>query len=77
MPSYKRYGLLLRVTSRVLKYYLLAVAGFTIACLLSVVFGIPGIAVRIVFLLGGWVWRLAIMIVCSMAIAMLIESIRE
>jgi hypothetical protein len=77
MLSYNRYGSLLRLASRMLKYYLLAVAGFTIACLLSVVLGIPNVATQLVFLLGRLVWRMAIMIVCSMAIAVLIESIRE
>jgi hypothetical protein len=77
MHSYHRYGVLFRAVFGTVKYYFLAVAGFTIACLISVVFGIPDLSTQLIFLFGKWFWRFAIVILCWMVIAIVIESIRE
>jgi hypothetical protein len=71
------HNLLFRWASKGLKFLLLTLLGFAIACILSHVFG----AVSVVGMLLSrsiwqWIFRLAVFIFCMFASAMIIESWR-
>lgn len=72
-----RYRLLFRFAAKTLKYYVLSIFGFMLACLLSVLLGMSDIAVKLVELLGGWFWHLGVFIFCLITIAIVVESLQE
>lgn len=55
-----------------LKYFLLTLFGFAIACVISQVFGAFGI-VQMIFV-WEWLFRIAVFIFCFFAVAMIYES---
>ncbi|OLP20069.1 hypothetical protein BST81_02190 [Leptolyngbya sp. 'hensonii'] len=73
----RRYSLLFRLTVHLLKYFLLAVCGFTITCLLSETMGAIHAVQMIVQMMGPWLLRSAVVIICFMGMAIILESIRQ
>lgn len=73
----KEYSPLLKLTGRVLRYYLLSLFGFAVVCVLSAGFGAIEFASLLFALLGNWFLRLAIFNICLMAIAVMVESLRQ
>jgi hypothetical protein len=67
---------LFRFASKVLKFFLLSLFGLGITCLLSVVLGILPLLEILINSLGWWLVRITVVIVCLMATAVLLESIR-
>ncbi len=76
MHNPRQHGYLFRLASKVLKYFLLGLFGLGIACLLSVVLGAFPLVEILISLLGRWLVRVTVIVVCLMATAVVIESIR-
>jgi hypothetical protein len=72
----KQDSRLMRLVSRLLKYFLLMLFGFAIAYVLSVSFGVLHIAAGLFFIGRELFWRLGIFLFCLTAIAMILESFR-
>ena len=70
------HGLLLRWAFKLLRYLLLILFGFAIACILSESFGTFSGIEMLLFLLKQWFWRLAVFVFCFIATAILVESLR-
>lgn len=71
------HNLLFRWACRSLKYFLLTLFGFAIACVVSQVFGVSAI-VQILSSLSLWEWlgRAAVFIFCFFGVAIIYESSR-
>jgi hypothetical protein len=72
----RQHGYLFRFASKVLKYFLLGLFGLGITCLLSAVLGAFPLVEILISLLGWWLVRITIVVVCLMATAVVIESAR-
>ncbi|MGC8712930.1 MAG: hypothetical protein ACP5RH_11110 [Leptodesmis sp.] len=71
------YSPLFKLACRLLKYFLLALFGFTLFCILSSVFGaFPMVRMLIQ---GSWAWivRIGLLVLGVMAVAIVGESIRQ
>lgn len=71
------YSLLFRWACRLLKYFLLALFGFTLFCILSTAFG--ELEMVTVLIQNSWIWivRIGLLVLGVMAIAIVCESIRQ
>ncbi|MBP5971914.1 hypothetical protein HW132_03975 [Brasilonema sp. CT11] len=67
---------LLKLASKCLKYFLIAIFGFAIAYVMSLCFGMLHIAAMLLPLVGSWLWRVGILLLCLLAIAVISESLR-
>jgi len=67
---------LFRLSYRLLKYFLLLLFGFALACILSMILGAPGIAALLISTFSNWLFRLASLVLILMATAIILESIR-
>ncbi|NJM69411.1 MAG: hypothetical protein HC862_03830 [Scytonema sp. RU_4_4] len=72
----KQDSRLMRLVSRFLKYFLLMLFGFALVYVMSVVFGALSIATPLLLIVGDWLCRLGILLLCLMAIAIIFESVR-
>ncbi|NMG06140.1 hypothetical protein [Brasilonema sp. UFV-L1] len=72
----KQDSRLIRLVSRLLKYFLLMLFGFAVAYVMSVSFGASHIVVMLLPIVGDLYWRLGILLLCLMAIAIIFESLR-
>jgi hypothetical protein len=70
-------NLLFKWTCKGLKFFLLILLGFAIACIMSQVFG-ASIIVQMLLSSSVWEWlgRIAVFIFCSFAVAIIYESSR-
>ncbi|MBW4563557.1 MAG: hypothetical protein KME32_20915 [Mojavia pulchra JT2-VF2] len=75
MKTEQQNNFLFRFASRFLKYLLLFGAGLAIACVMSMSLGLSKIAMMLLPLIGEWFGRLAIILLCLFAAAMIIESV--
>lgn len=73
----KEYSPLLKWAGRSLKFFVLVLLGFEIACILPVLLGAPDVAHLLVSSLGRWLWRLAVFVFVFLAIAAVLESIHS
>ena len=76
MNRSSNYSPFFRFACKVLKYYLLCVVGFTIACLIAAMLGALE---EVLTLLPGavlWLLKLAMMSFCLMVAAVIAESLR-
>ncbi|WP_017314546.1 hypothetical protein [Mastigocladopsis repens] len=67
---------LLRLVSRFLKYFLLALFGLAIAYIASMSFGAVHFAFTLLPFVFTWVWRLGLILFCLIAITVIFESFR-
>ncbi|NJM73527.1 MAG: hypothetical protein HC862_27285 [Scytonema sp. RU_4_4] len=68
-------NLLFKLASKGLKYFLLTLLGFTIAYIVSTIFGaVPVIKILLTPSLWQWLLRIAVFIFCLFAIAIIFES---
>ncbi len=67
---------LFMLTSKLLKYFLLALFGLAITYVLSLSFGTLNIAATLLPLVVHWVIRLGISLLCLMAVVIIVESLR-
>jgi len=72
----RQHGWLFRFASKVLKYFLLGLFGLGITYLLLAVLGALPLPEILTTLLGWWLVRIAGMVACLMATAVVVESIR-
>ncbi len=70
------HNLLLRVVFKSLKYFLLALIGFGFVSLVSMTFGGIQIMNPLLPFVGGLVLRLGIILLCLIATAIIVESLR-
>ena len=77
MLPHNQHGVMFRFVSKTLKYYILSIFGFILTCLLSVLLGLSDVARELVSFLGGWFWQLGVFIFCLIAIAIVVESLRD
>jgi hypothetical protein len=68
---------LFRAATWLLKHFLLAVFGFSIAMVLATTLGASQITWAILYLIGPWLLRSAIVVGCVMGVAIIMESIRH
>ncbi|MBE9180941.1 hypothetical protein IQ268_20485 [Oculatella sp. LEGE 06141] len=73
----KDYSPLLKWVGRLLRYYLLALFGFAIACILTASFGATQLANFLLVVGGEWVLRLALFNGCLVGVAAMVESLRQ
>ncbi|MCC5614124.1 hypothetical protein LC605_03330 [Nostoc sp. CHAB 5836] len=70
-------NLLFNLACKGLKYFLLTLLGFTIAYIMSTIFGVvPIIEILLSGSLWQWLLRIAVFIFCLFAIAIIFESSR-
>lgn len=67
---------LLKLVFKGFKYFLLALVGFAIAYVISIILGGTQIVNPLLPLLGDWVLRLGIILLCLMVTAIIVESLR-
>ncbi|ARV63067.1 hypothetical protein BZZ01_16300 [Nostocales cyanobacterium HT-58-2] len=67
---------LLKLVSKCLKYFLIAIFGFAIAYIMSLSFGVLPIAAMLLPHIASWFWRLGILLLGLIAVAMILESLR-
>lgn len=72
-----RYSWWVRLASQALKYFLLTLFGFTLVCLLSMLLGAMNLATLLLAIMGQWLLRIAALIACLMALAIVVESLRN
>lgn len=72
----KQDSRLMRLVFRFLKYFLLMLFGFALTYVVSVSFGASQIAAMLLATVGDWCLRLGILVLCLMAIAIILESVR-
>lgn len=70
-----KYGWLLRMSFKMLKYFCFTVLGWSIACVLSSTFGAITL-VSSLFTLTSWFLRFGVVVACLIAVAVLVESLR-
>ncbi|NWF62565.1 MAG: hypothetical protein HXY43_25850 [Fischerella sp.] len=70
------HNLLFRVVSKSLKYFLLALVGFAIAYVVSIILGGQYIVIPLLPLVRDLILRLGIILFCLMATAIVVESLR-
>lgn len=71
------YSPLFRLACRLMKYFLLALFGFTLVCILSSVFGAFQIAKLLILASWEWILRFGLLVLGVMAAAIVGESIRQ
>jgi hypothetical protein len=71
-----QHGYLFRFASKVLKFFGFGLFGLGIACLLSIVFGAFPLVEVLISLLRQWLVRVTVVVICLMATAVVIESVR-
>ncbi|MUG99240.1 hypothetical protein F7734_45895 [Scytonema sp. UIC 10036] len=71
-----QYSRLFKLTVRFFKYFLLAVFGFAIVCLVSASFGASSIVTIMLPFVGTWFGKLAILLLCLMIVTAFLESLR-
>ncbi|MBW4633509.1 MAG: hypothetical protein KME30_16915 [Iphinoe sp. HA4291-MV1] len=67
---------LLKWTFLCLKYFLIVIFGFAIAYMMSISFGVLHLAAMLLPLVGSWFWRVGILLLCLLALAVILESLR-
>ncbi|MBW4635601.1 MAG: hypothetical protein KME30_28080 [Iphinoe sp. HA4291-MV1] len=72
----KQDSRLMRLVFRFLKYFLLMLFGFALVYVMSVSLGVLHIVATLLAIVGDWLWRIGILLLCLMAIAMILESTR-
>jgi hypothetical protein len=72
-----RHSFLFRLTSKLIKYFLLALFGLAITYVLSAIFGGSDIAINLLtFVLYQVVFRCGIILVCLILTTVIFESVR-
>ncbi|QZZ18562.1 hypothetical protein J5X98_13755 [Leptothermofonsia sichuanensis E412] len=66
-----------KFVTKAIKYYLLGVFGFTVACWLAGIVGIMPWINPLMPMFGEWIFRLLALILCLMATAAVVESVRQ
>ena len=66
--------IILKFSGRSLLFFLLMVFGFMIACVISLAFG-SSYLIGILPTVIDWAWRLGLILVCLIAVAMIVESL--
>jgi hypothetical protein len=72
----KRYSWLFKLTSRGIKYYLLALFGFLITCVLAWSLGVFVALEPLLPSIIEWFVRIAAFLLCCMATTIVVESLR-
>ena len=72
-----RHSWLFRLACRLLKYFLLAVFGFALTCVLLSTFVASSIAVFLLTTFGELFLRLAVLVVSILTTAIVCESLRQ
>ena len=75
--SDNRYSPFFRFVCRALKYYLLSLAGFTLACLLAGALGAFDVILAMLPDVLPWLLRLASLNGCLLVAAVILESLRN
>jgi len=70
-------SIIFKLASRALKYYLLMLFGFSVSLVLAGTMGFLPVIEPSLPAIGEWLWRLAVIILCFGAIAVVLESIRQ
>jgi hypothetical protein len=72
-----RYTGFFKLTSRLVKYFFIALFSFSISLILSYTLGPNQIATMLFSEVVPWLLRSAIIVICMMAAATIIESLRS
>lgn len=71
------HGPLFRLSVQLFKYYLLFLFSFTVACLVSWIFGAIHFVNLLTAAVGEWLIRVALLLVCMMGISIVVESLND
>ncbi|HEY9753025.1 MAG TPA: hypothetical protein V6C46_08735 [Coleofasciculaceae cyanobacterium] len=71
------HGPLFRFSVQLFKYYLLFLFSFTVACLVSWIFGAIQLVNLLTAAVGEWLIRVALLLVCMMGISIVVESLND
>lgn len=66
-----------KFVTKAIKYYLLFVFGFTVACWLAGITGMLPFINPFMPIFGEWLFRMLALILCLMATAAVVESVRQ
>ena len=66
-----------KLTVTALKYYLLMLFGFSMSCVLAAIMGAFPMLEPFFPAIWECLWRMAALVLCFVAIAMILESVRE
>lgn len=77
MAMNDRYSPLFNLACRLLRYFLLALFGFTLFCILSSVFGALQMVTLLILALWEWIVRIGLLVLGVMAAAIVGESLRQ
>lgn len=67
---------LFKLTTQFIKFFLLAIFGFGIVCILSMSFGVLSIVAGLLPLLGDLFYKFGILLLCLIIITAVLESLR-
>ncbi|WP_421658805.1 hypothetical protein [Leptothermofonsia sp. ETS-13] len=70
-------GCMFKFVAKAIKYYLLGVFGFTVACWLAGIVGVLPLINPFMPVFGEWIFRILALILCLMATAAVVESVRQ
>lgn len=76
-PKVRNQFSFFRVVVKLVKYYLLSLFGFVVACLIAQIFDFYPMLAPSLPILGEWFLRLAALAVCLLFVAIVIESLRQ
>lgn len=71
-----RHSRLFRLTTQFIKYFLLAIFGFGIVCILSMSFGVLNIITGLLPLFGDLFYKFGVLLLCLITITAVLESLR-
>ncbi|RZM79560.1 hypothetical protein [Leptolyngbya iicbica] len=77
MKTSAPYGWLLRITAKALKYFLLSLAGFTIAYFGAISLDLADVTYLLTWLLEHLVPRVLALLMCLGTTAIIVESLRH
>lgn len=75
MKTQHENNFLFRIATKFLKYFLLFASGLAIACVMSMSFGGSKLVMMLLPLVTEWLGRLALILLCLFAAAIITESV--
>ncbi|MEC4816310.1 MAG: hypothetical protein SAK29_24040 [Scytonema sp. PMC 1069.18] len=71
-----QYSRLFKLTAKLFKYFLIAIFGLAIACVIAMSFGALKIVTVLLSVAGSWFLKLGIILLCLIITTIILESLR-
>lgn len=72
-----RFSWILRLAGKMIKYYLLSLFGFVMACFVAAIFGGYWMLEPLLLVIWDWFIKFAALTLCFIAVAIVVESLRQ